>query len=232
MLQALIDFIAANILCLTLHLNNYGAFPPPLKPSEEKMYFERLKNGDEEARKILIKHNLRLVAHIIKKYYSGCAEQDDLISVGTIGLIKGINSFNPDRGIKLATYAARCIENEVFMYFRQERKGMQDISLSEPVETDGEGNPLTLMEIIKVDDTIVDDIDIKLKEKMLKKFVEDIPNERDKTIIILRYGLNGGKPMTQKEVAKQLNISRSYVSRIEKRVLKYLNRKFETETCI
>ncbi|HOA33439.1 MAG: RNA polymerase sporulation sigma factor SigK [Clostridiales bacterium] len=232
MLQALIDFIAANILYLTLHLNNYGAFPPPLKPSEEKMYFERLKNGDEEARKILIKHNLRLVAHIIKKYYSGCAEQDDLISVGTIGLIKGINSFNPDRGIKLATYAARCIENEVFMYFRQERKGMQDISLSEPVETDGEGNPLTLMEIIKVDDTIVDDIDIKLKEKMLKKFVEDIPNERDKTIIILRYGLNGGKPMTQKEVAKQLNISRSYVSRIEKRVLKYLNRKFETETCI
>ena len=232
MLQALIDFIAANILYLTLHLNNYGAFPPPLKPSEEKMYFERLKNGDEEARKILIKHNLRLVAHIIKKCYSGCAEQDDLISVGTIGLIKGINSFNPDRGIKLATYAARCIENEVFMYFRQERKGMQDISLSEPVETDGEGNPLTLMEIIKVDDTIVDDIDIKLKEKMLKKFVEDIPNERDKTIIILRYGLNGGKPMTQKEVAKQLNISRSYVSRIEKRVLKYLNRKFETETCI
>lgn len=232
MLQALIDFIAANILYLTLHLNNYGAFPPPLKPSEEKMYFERLKNGDEEARKILIKHNLRLVAHIIKKYYSGCTEQDDLISVGTIGLIKGINSFNPDRGIKLATYAARCIENEVFMYFRQERKGMQDISLSEPVETDGEGNPLTLMEIIKVDDTIVDDIDIKLKEKMLKKFVEDIPNERDKTIIILRYGLNGGKPMTQKEVAKQLNISRSYVSRIEKRVLKYLNRKFETETCI
>jgi len=232
MLQALIDFIAANILYLTLHLNNYGAFPPPLKPSEEKMYFERLKNGDEEARKILIKHNLRLVAHIIKKYYSGCAEQDDLIYVGTIGLIKGINSFNPDRGIKLATYAARCIENEVFMYFRQERKGMQDISLSEPVETDGEGNPLTLMEIIKVDDTIVDDIDIKLKEKMLKKFVEDIPNERDKTIIILRYGLNGGKPMTQKEVAKQLNISRSYVSRIEKRVLKYLNRKFETETCI
>ena len=216
MLQALIDFIAANILYLTLHLNNYGAFPPPLKPSEEKMYFERLKNGDEEARKILIKHNLRLVAHIIKKYYSGCAEQDDLISVGTIGLIKGINSFNPDRGIKLATYAARCIENDVFMYFRQERKGMQDISLSEPVETDGEGNPLTLMEIIKVDDTIVDDIDIKLKEKMLKKFVEDIPNERDKTIIILRYGLNGGKPMTQKEVAKQLNISRSYVSRIEK----------------
>lgn len=232
MLQALLDFIAANVLYITLHLNNYGAFPPPLKPSEEKMYFERLKNGDEEARKKLIKHNLRLVAHIIKKYYSGCSEQDDLISVGTIGLIKGINSFNPDRGIKLATYAARCIENEVFMYFRQERKGMQDISLCEPVETDGEGNPLTLMEIIRIEDTIVEDIDSKLKENMLKKFVDEIPHERDKTIITLRYGLNGNEPMTQMEVANLLGISRSYVSRIEKRVLRYLNRRFETETCI
>ncbi len=207
------------MLCLILHVTDTEAFPKPLPKKVENELLEKLVQGDEQARKKLIEHNLRLVAHIVKKYYSNYSEQDDLISIGTIGLIKGINSFNPQKGTKLATYCARCIENEILMYFRNNKKLSQEISFSEPIDTDSEGNPLTLMDIIAIDDTIVDDIDTKSKLIKLIDIINNINDERDKTIIIKRYGLDGRNPLTQKEIAKELKISRSYVSRIEKRIL-------------
>lgn len=186
-----------------------------------------MQQGDIEAKNELISHNLRLVAHIIKKYYATAADQEDLISIGTIGLIKGINSFKPEKGTKLATYAARCIENEILMYFRSCRKNSQEVSFSEPIDTDSEGNPLTLMDIISVDDTIVEDMDLSMELRQLVYFVREIENQRDKEIIVQRYGLNGKRPLTQREVAERLHISRSYVSRIEKRVLAEIRRKFK-----
>lgn len=211
--------LIGNMLCLILHVTDTDAFPKPLSKKQETELLIKMSRGDELAKKKLIEHNLRLVAHIIKKYYANYSEQDDLISIGTIGLIKGINSFNYEKGTKLATYCARCIENEILMYFRNNRKISQEISFSEPIDTDSEGNPLTLMDIIAVDDTIIDDIDTKNKLKKLVEIINNITNERDKTIIIKRYGLDGREPLTQKEIAKELNISRSYVSRIEKRLL-------------
>lgn len=213
--------IISNMLCLILHVTDTDSFPKPLSKKEEKELLERMSQGDDYARKKLIEHNLRLVAHIVKKYYANYSDQDDLISIGTIGLIKGINSFKCDKGTKLATYCARCIENEILMYFRNSRKLSQEISFNDPIDTDSEGNPLTLMDIIAVDDTIIDDIDTKNKLIKLVEVIDGIENQRDKTIIIKRYGLDGNKPLTQKEIAKELNISRSYVSRIKKR---YLNR--------
>ena len=185
---------------------------------------EKFSQGNEDAKKKLIEHNLRLVAHIVKKYYANYSEQDDLISIGTIGLIKGVNSFKAEKGTKLATYCARCIENEILMYFRNNKKLSQEISFSDPIDTDSEGNPLTLMDIIAIDDTIVDDIDTKNKLIKLSKIVNSIENPRDKTILIKRYGLDGSRPLTQKEIAKELNISRSYVSRIEKRILEEIKK--------
>ena len=218
--------LISNMLCLILHVTDTDSFPKPLSKKEESELLEKLSNGDENARKLLIEHNLRLVAHIIKKYYANYSEQDDLISIGTIGLIKGINSYNHKKGTKLATYCARCIENEILMYFRNNKKISQEISFNEPIDTDSEGNPLTLMDIIAVDDTIVEDIDTKNKLKILAKLIDSIDNERDRIIIIKRYGLDGNLPLTQKEIAKSLNISRSYVSRIEKRILEELKNSF------
>ena len=216
-----IFLILSNMLCLILHVTDTDAFPKPLSKKEERLLLEKLSLGDETARKKLIEHNLRLVAHIVKKYYANYSEQD-LISIGTIGLIKGINSFKYEKGTKLATYCARCIENEILMYFRNNKKISQEISFSEPIDTDSEGNPLTLMDIIAIDDTIVDDIDTKGKLQKLINLINNIEDQRDKTIIIKRYGLDGRKPLTQKEIAQNLNISRSYVSRIEKRILEEL----------
>lgn len=214
-----------NLLVFILHITNAESFPPPLSKKEELKALEGLKKGEKDAKDKLIKHNLRLVAHIIKKYYSNYSDQDDLISIGTIGLIKAINTFNTDKGTKLATYASRCIENEILMYFRNIKKTSNDVSFSEPIDMDSEGNPLTLMDIIYIDDTIIDDIDTKDKIKSVIDFIRNIEDERDKTIIIKRYGLDGNKPKTQREVAKELNISRSYVSRIEKRILESIRNK-------
>lgn len=222
--------IIKNMIFLVLHVTNTDAFLPPLSKKDEAELLKRMKTGDKEAKNKLIEHNLRLVAHIVKKYYSTSSEQDDLISIGTIGLIKGVNSFNPEKGAKLATYAAKCIENEILMHFRNQKKTSLEISFSEPIDTDSEGNPLTLMDIICVDDTIIDDIDTKLKLKTAAAVIDGLKNERDKTIIIKRYGLNGRKPQTQIEVARSLNISRSYVSRIEKRVLEEIREGFKKET--
>lgn len=219
-----IFLILSNMLCLILHVTDTDAFPKPLSKKEEQLLLEKLTNGDEAARKKLIEHNLRLVAHIVKKYYANYSEQDDLISIGTIGLIKGINSFKCEKGTKLATYCARCIENEILMYFRNNKKISQEISFSEPIDTDSEGNPLTLMDIIAIDDTIVDDIETKGKLKKLINLINSMENQRDKLIIVKRYGLDGNKPLTQKEIADMLNISRSYVSRIEKRIMEELKK--------
>ena len=205
-----------------LHVTDAESFPKPLNSQEEAEAIEKMANGDEQAKALLIERNLRLVAHIIKKYYSNYSEQEDLISIGTIGLIKGINSFKPEKGVKLATYCARCIENEILMHFRSNKKISQEMSFDEPIDTDNEGNPLTLMDIIALDDTIIDDIDTKNKLIKLIKIIDSMPENRDKEILTKRYGLNGTTPLTQREVAKEMGISRSYVSRIEKRILKEL----------
>lgn len=217
----------SNLLVFILHITNAESFPPPLSKKEEAEAIDKMINGSETAKEKLIKHNLRLVAHIIKKYYSTYSDQDDLISIGTIGLIKGINSFKPEKGTKLATYVSRCIENEILMYFRNIKKTSQEISFSEPIDVDNEGNPLTLMDIISIDDTIVDDIDYKEKLKKIIEIIDNIKSKRDKKIIVMRYGLNGNLPMTQNEVAKVLNISRSYVSRIEKKIIEMIRAEFE-----
>ncbi len=218
-----------NIILFALHLGSPNLFPRPLSKKEEAEALRKAAEGDKQARDLLIEHNLRLVVHIIKKYYSAVNDQDDLVSVGTIGLIKGINSFRYDKGARLATYASRCIENEILMYFRAQKKTAQDISMNEPIETDSEGNPLTLADIICVEDTIVDDIQEKSDVRRVRSLVRNMQNERDRTVIILRYGLDGNDPLTQQQVADFLGISRSYVSRIEKRVLDDMRKDFEDE---
>ena len=224
---SILSAVLSNMLFLMLHLENAGSFPKPLTAAQEREALEKMKQGDASARDKLVEHNLRLVVHIIKKYYANYSDQDDLISIGTIGLIKAVNSFDSDKGTRLATYASRCIENEILMYFRNQKKSAQDISMNEPIDIDAQGNPLTLSEIIFTDDTIVDDIDKKLKLERLRQAVAGIEDPREKLIIVRRYGLDGRMPLTQREIAKQLNISRSYVSRIEKKVLHNLRKAFD-----
>lgn len=218
-----------SLLLLALHLDPASAFPEPLSAEEEKKYLDKMMQGDEKAKSILVEKNLRLVAHVIKKYYSIEPDNEELISVGTVGLIKAINSFDPVKGVRLSTYAARCIDNEILMYFRNRRKKSLDISFDEPIETDSEGNPLTLMDIIAEEDKTFDEIWLKSNTQKLYIYIEEMKDEREKAIIIFRYGLNGEKPLTQNEIAKKFGISRSYVSRIETRGLKKLRKRFEKE---
>ena len=227
------DFIAllGQYVCFfILHVCGSGSFPKPLSEKQEKEYLERAAQGDNEARNKLVEHNLRLVAHIIKKYYGVQTEQDDLVSIGTIGLIKAVNTFKPDKNIRLSSYASRCIENEILMHFRSVKKSAQDVSLNETIDTDNDGNPLTLMDIMAVDDTILDDLDRKLNSRKLGQFIREELSGREKTVILLRYGLGGTEPLTQKEIAKQLGISRSYVSRIETKALKKLKKRFDSSS--
>ena len=225
MLNLIADILTKGYIFFALHLKNTSSFPPALSPEDEKKYLIEFKNGDISAKNKIIEHNLRLVAHIVKKYSSSCEEQDDLISIGTIGLIKGVNSFDESKGIKLATYASKCIENEILMYFRSKKKTAQDISINEPIDSDSEGNPLTLMDIIFTSDDTSEKIDEQLLIKKLYEFIEEIKNEREKTIIIMRYGLYGTSEYTQLQIAEKLNISRSYVSRIEKKIIEKLRKK-------
>ncbi|SCY08287.1 RNA polymerase sporulation-specific sigma factor [Ruminococcus sp. YE282] len=213
-----------------LHVCGSGSFPKPLSEKQEREYLKQFANGNLDARNKLVEHNLRLVAHIIKKYYGVQSEQDDLVSIGTIGLIKAINTFNPNKNIRLSSYASRCIENEILMHFRNSKKSSQDISLNETIDTDKDGNPLTLLDIMSVDDNILDNLDLKLNSKKLGQFIGEELDERERKIIVMRYGLNGNEPMTQKDVAKLLDISRSYVSRIETKALKKLRKRFETSS--
>ena len=227
MLGAFLGYALSNLLFVILHVTGSGSFPRPLTDKEEREYLERFQNGDMEARSKLIEHNLRLVAHIIKKYYSSQSDQDDLVSIGTIGLLKAVNTFDSSKGIRLSSYAARCIENEVLMFFRNGKKSAQDVSMNEPIDTDKEGNTLTLMDVMSTEDNIVDNLDIKIKSEQLKKYLVEVLTPRERIIIELRYGLNGSRPLTQREVAQRLKISRSYVSRIEKKALLTLRKRFE-----
>ena len=222
----LIRLVFQNLTFFALHLKNMNTFPKPLPAAEERELISKAKEGDNSARNKLIEHNLRLVSHIVKKYYADYDEQEDLISMGTIGLIKGIDTFDPEKGARLVTYASRCIENEMLMYFRGKKKESNIVSVDEPIDSDGEGNQLTLIDVIYTEDTISDDIDLKNKTKHLYELVEEIPDEREKEIIIQRYGLYNTKSYTQREIAKRMNISRSYVSRIEKKVITQLKEKF------
>ena len=217
----------ANTLLFTLRLDRGSSFPRPLSAAEERSWLERLSHGDSEARSVLIEHNLRLVAHIVKKYYSQNSEQDDLISIGTIGLIKAISSFDPAKGARLATYSARCIENEILMYCRAQKKLQGEISLSESIESDREGNALQLIDVIGVDDTMLEDLYDRDSALRLRRLVRECLTQREAEIIRLRYGLGGTVPLTQREIASTFGISRSYVSRIEKRALEKLRAELE-----
>jgi len=223
--KLLID-LALNLYYFALHVTGAGSFPAPLSAVRETELLEKSRNGDIEARNLLIEHNLRLVAHIVKKYYASGAEQDDLISIGTIGLIKAVTTFKADKGIRLATYASRCIENEILMFFRGRKKASQEVFISDPIDTDKDGNALTLIDVIADNRDIVEELDKKMKLRKLQTVLPGCLNPREKEIIELRYGLSGRKELTQREIAKKMNISRSYVSRIEKSALEKLRRQF------
>lgn len=227
MFGGLISWFLENMLYFALHLDSTTVFPKPLSAEKEAEAFVRMAEGDASARSELIEHNLRLVAHVVKKYYSPNVDSEELISIGTIGLIKAVNSFNNSKSIRFATYAAKCIENEVLMFFRSAKKSARDVYLDEPVDTDKDGNSMSLMDIIAEDDNMVDRIEVMIRSKQLYGFIEECLDEREKEIIRHRYGLYGLKPLTQREVADKLNISRSYVSRIEKKALEKLKDRYE-----
>ena len=209
-----------------LHVVNSGSFPRPLTAAQERAALAAMRAGDREARRRLIEHNLRLVAHIIKKRYAAAKDQDDLVSIGTIGLIKAVDTFDGSKGPRLATYAARCIENEILMHFRALKKTAGDVSLSEPIDTDSEGRPLTLMDVLAEDDTIAEDLETRVNAARLRPYIAECLDEREAQVIRLRYGLDGA-PLTQRQVAVRLGISRSYISRLETRALEKLLERFE-----
>ena len=206
-----------------------GSFPKPLTAQEEQHYLALAAQGDLEARNILIERNLRLVAHIMKKYYATASDQEDLISIGTIGLIKGISTFDNTKGARLATYAARCVENEILMYFRNQRKSSQDVSLSDYIETGADGAPLALMDVVGQEADLLEQVDNREQLRQLCRAVDTVLTPQERQVVILRYGLGGGEPHRQREVAQVTGISRSYVSRIEKRALQKLRKALEGE---
>ncbi len=217
--------VLSSMLC-SLQLQT-GSFPKPLTEEEERHYLELTAQGDLAARNILIERNLRLVAHIMKKYYTQTSDQEDLISIGTIGLIKGISTFDVSKGARLATYAARCVENEILMHFRGQKKSAQDVSLSDYIETGTDGAPLELMDVVSEDGDLLDQIANRETVVQLQKAIDQCLTEQEKLVIRLRYGLNGESPCRQREVALRTGISRSYVSRIEKRALEKLRQSLE-----
>lgn len=215
------------------YVSNPNSFPQPLAPEEEAKYLEMYKNGNEDARNILIERNLRLVAHIVKKYNTAGNDCDDLISIGTIGLIKAISTFDNEKGTRLATYAARCIENEILMQIRSNKKIQSEVSLQDPIGTDREGNEITLIDVIGNDsDSVVDEVELKLQVKRLYNKMKVVLKNREKMVLELRYGLLNGTGKTQREIAKMMGISRSYVSRIEKKAIKKLSRELKPESCL
>ena len=214
-------WLALGGMLYTLRLSTAG-FPKPLTQEEERHFLALAEQGDLDARNILIERNLRLVAHIMKKYYANESDQEDLISIGTIGLIKAISTYRLDKNIKLATYASRCIENEILMYFRSGRKRAQDVSLSDCIESADQGNALSLMDVIREDDDMLDRITARENARRVRWAVEECLTQQEREVIVLRYGLFGHSPLRQREVAEKTGISRSYVSRIEKRALEKL----------
>jgi len=222
-----------NLFLMLGYVSNVNSFPQPLNSEEELHYVEAYKNGSEEARNILIERNLRLVAHIVKKYGSCGNDNDDLISIGTIGLIKAISTFKMDKGTRLATYAARCIENEILMQIRSSKKIQNEVSLQDPIGIDKEGNEITLIDLISNDsESVVDEVELKMQVKKLYSKMRATLVNREKIVLELRYGLLNGSSKTQREIAKMLGISRSYVSRIEKKAIKKLSKELEPEGCL
>ncbi len=212
----------SNFIHLILGLNTPQNFPPPLSPQKEAEYFKLLEKGDENARQELILHNLRLVSHIVRKYYASSKNQEDLVSVGVIGLVKAVDSFQRANGARFATYATKCIQNEILMFFRSQKKLSAEISLNETIDVDKDGNPLTYIDVISSDESITGEIERKISSQKALRFVDTLLDERERQIIKMRYGLSDKEPMTQREVALLLGISRSYVSRIEKTALEKL----------
>lgn len=227
MFGGLISWLMENMLYFALHMESGTVFPKPLSAQQEAEAFRRMADGDTSARSELIEHNLRLVAHVVKKYYTSNADTEELISIGTVGLIKAVSTFNNSKSTRFATYAAKCIDNEILMYFRSAKKSARDVYLDEPVDVDKDGNSMSLMDIIAEDDNMVDRIDTMIKSRQLYGFVENSLDDREREIILYRYGLYGKKPLTQREVAEKLDISRSYVSRIEKKALEKLKNEYE-----
>ena len=229
MFSLFLGLLSASPLLMLRLSDTVNSFPKPLSASDEQKYVDLFLQGDDNARNKLIEHNLRLVAHIIKKYYTQSGDQDDLISIGTIGLIKGVSTYRPDKGVRLATYASRCIENEILMYFRSLKKSAGDLSLSDSIDTDKDGNALSLIDTVSSDEDLLESISAKETKEQLLCYVERTLTKREQHIISLRYGLGGNKPKTQRETAEICGISRSYVSRIEKKALTKLKQAFSRD---
>lgn len=213
-----------SVVFLISYVSGTNSFPNPLSDEEEAECIEKMLSGDIEARNKLIEHNLRLVAHVVKKYSQAREDGEELISIGTIGLIKGITSFNPEKGVRLATYASRCIDNEILMLIRSNKKSQNDVSLNDPIGTDKEGNQILLVDVMSSDEEVSDIIELKSQVKKLRENIISELDNRERQIIIKRYGLDGNKPLTQRELAKKLDISRSYISRIEKKAVSKLKK--------
>ena len=208
------------------YIGGSDVLPPPLRGEEEKNALLGLEQGDEGARRLLVEHNLRLVVYIARRFENTGTNLEDLISIGTIGLMKAIGTYRLDKNIKLATYASRCIENEILMYFRAQRKQSQEVSLSEPIDSDSDGNAISLMDVIRCDDQMLEEIDLSDRRGLLHRYLAEELDGREREILALRYGLGGREPRTQRETAEKLGISRSYVSRIEKKALAKLAGRF------
>lgn len=217
----------SNFFHLILGINSPQSFPPPLSAEEEHKCFLLMKKGDTAAREKLILHNLRLVSHMVRKYYASAKNQEDLISIGTVGLVKAVDTFSLSCGAKFATYAARCIQNEILMHFRAQKKHSSEVSLNETIDVDRDGNPLTYIDVISCDESLTSEIERKITSDRALRYVHTLLTPRERQIILLRYGLSGKRPMTQREIAQILKISRSYVSRIEKGALEKLQKAFQ-----
>ena len=230
MLSTTFMLLVSSALLMLRIGENGSSFPRPLKGKEEQEYIQRMLEGDAEARNVLIEHNLRLVMHIIKKYYTKSADAEDLVSIGTIGLIKGVSTYRADRGVRLATYASRCIENEILMYFRGLKKSANDVSLSGTLAGETEGEGLSILDTIADDSDMLEDLARQESISRVRASVDRVLSGREAEVIRLRYGLDGCEPLTQREVAARLNISRSYVSRIEKKALEQLKNSLEQDS--
>lgn len=226
MILEFLSSLASRFFCMILGIGNQDNFPPPLNAAEEKALFQKKMQGDKEARNALIEHNLRLVSHMVRKYYVSYPNQDDLVSVGSLGLIKAVDTFDPQNGARFATYAAKCIQNEILMFFRSQKKLSCEVSINETIDVDRDGNPLTYGDIICTEDTSADDLDEQVKIEKAIFYIRHTLSLREREIIVLRYGLGKNPPKTQREVARMLGISRSYVSRIEKKAIEKIRAEF------